>query len=281
MVRAASLTYDRARSILLLSGLILIGLVGLISLARGVDTVEVSATLFFIPVFAGFVFFGTRGGLAVASLASLGYLALRVPSIRLIGWTPLAGQIFARILGYLGFGFGGGWAFQQIRATLEKMELHDDVDDDTGLGNARSMLETVDVEKARADRYQKVFSVVLADLTSPSWTTLPNRRQRLALRALGAKLEAAKRSSDHAAHARQGDHHLIALVLPETGPEGARIVAENLQRQLSHDGATSKTRLATATYPGDGEALSAILRLFREIERAQRPSTKDSPPAAQ
>jgi hypothetical protein len=269
-VPPATLTYDRARSVLLFSGLILLGVVALVALVRGVDPVEVSGTLLFIPVFAGFLLFGMKGGLLMAALAGLGYVALRLPAIRLVGFTPMAGQITARILGYVGFAVGGGWALAQIKATVEKLELHDDIDDETGLGNARSVIEAVDLERARADRYLKVFSVVAADFIVPAWADLPIRKQRSLLKDLGTKLKVAVRTSDHAAHTRKGDHHIIGLVLPETSGEGARIVADNLQLQLGRLVAATEPRVATATYPGDEGSLQTILELFRAIDRTQR-----------
>jgi hypothetical protein len=268
--RGSKMTFARARSILLMSGLILILLVGLVAISRGVDLVEVAATLLFIPVFAGFLFGGIRGGFALGVVAAMAYVLMRIPSLQLVGLTPMAGQIAARVLGYLGFGLGGGWAAQQIRVALDKFELHDDIDDETGVGNARSMVEMTDTEKARADRYQKVFSVVLADISSPEWAGSPVRRQKTVLRDLGQRLERAIRSSDHAAHARRGDHHLIGLVLPETGPEGAHIASENLGKLLAGvSGESAGVRLAVATYPGDG--IDPILELWRELDRAQRP----------
>jgi GGDEF domain-containing protein len=262
-------TFERARALLLLSGLILIALVGLVAISRGVDRIEVLATLFFIPVFVGFLFFGIRGGLAMGVMASLGYLALRLATIELIGFEALSGQLAARVLGYLGFGLGGGWASQQIKKALDKLEAQDDIDDETGLGNARALVAAADVERARADRYQKVFSVALADLKDPKWVDLPIRRQRSAVRALGERVRKAVRSTDHVSHARQGEHHLFGIVLPETGPEGARIATENLRALLTEQaGEASGVRLATATYPGEG--LAPIVDVFRQIDSRQR-----------
>ena len=268
------MTFARARSILLMAGLILILLVGLVALSRGVDLLEVTATLLFIPVFAGFLFGGVRGGFALGVVAAVAYVLLRIPSLQLVGLTPLAGQIAARVVGYLGFGLGGGWAAQHIKAALDKFDLHDDIDDETGVGNARSMIEITDTEKARADRYQKVFSVILADVSSPKWVADPVRKQKALLRDMGQRLERAIRSSDHAAHARRGDHHLIGLVLPETGPEGARIASENLGKLLTEiSGESAGVRLAVATYPSDG--IDPILELWRELDRARRPVDRE------
>lgn len=273
--RQITLTYDRARSLLLISGLILIGVVALVALVRRVDPIEVAATFLFVPVFAGFLFFGAVGGLVTGLLAGVAYVVLRWPSIEMIGLGPLLGQLGARLVGYLGFGLGGGWAVQQIRGTLEKLELHDEIDDETGLGNARSVLETADVERARADRYQKVFSLVAVDFIAPKWDELSGRRQRAALREFGTKLAAGVRSSDHVAHARRGDHHIVGLVLPETAVEGARIVADNLRRQLAAIVGSDELRVIMATHPMEADNVQKILSLFREIDRSQRPAHEE------
>jgi GGDEF domain-containing protein len=266
------LTFKRAKTLLLMSGLILIGVVGLVAVSRGVDPIEVAGTLLFVPVFAGFLFFGIPGGVVLGVAAGAAYIILRWPAVRLVGFGPLAGQIVARVAGYVIFGIGGGWAIGQIRATLEKLELHDDIDDETGLGNARSMLEVVDLERARAERYEKVFSVVAADFRAPEWEELSTRRNRTLLRDLGIKVAAGVRATDHVAHARRGDHHIIGVVLPETAAAGARIFAENLHRQLTSLTTSAEVRLVTATHPSNPEPMTRILDLFKELDRSQRPA---------
>ena len=262
-----TLSFDRAKTLLLVAGLILIAVVGLVALARGVDPIEVAGTLLFVPVFAGFLFFGVTGGAVLGAAAGAAYVALRWPAVQLVGLGALAGQLAARIIGYLAFGLGGGWATSQLRSTLENFELHDDFDDETALGNARSLLATLDLEQARADRYEKVFSVVAAEFKAPDWAHLPQRRQQTVLRELGTKVAAGVRTSDHAAHRRNGDRHVIGVVLPETGAAGARIFADNLHRLLSGLTNSAELRVLTATHPTDPEPLTAIRDLFRDPEQ--------------
>lgn len=264
-----TLTYERARSLLLLSGLVLIASVALIALVRGVDRVEVVATLLFIPIFAGFMLYSMAGGLVAAVIAGLVYVLLRLPAIELVGFSALSGHMTTRLIGYLVFGLGGGWAFSQVRSTLDKMALYDDIDDETGLGNARSFLQLSDVERARADRYQKVFSVVAADFAA--WDDVPARRKRTQLRALGTRLAAGVRTSDHPAHGRSGARHVIGIVLPETSLEGARIVSENLHDQLVLAIGGDDVRVISATYPGNEAALARVVDLFKEIDQNSRP----------
>jgi hypothetical protein len=232
-----------------------------------VDPIEVAGTLLFVPVFAGFLFFGVAGGAVLGVAAGAAYVALRWPAVQLVGLRALAGQLAARIIGYLAFGLGGGWATSQLRSTLENFELHDDFDDETALGNARSLLATLDLEQARADRYEKVFSVVAAEFKAPDWAHLPQRRQQTVLRELGTKVAAGVRTSDHAAHRRSGDRHVIGVVLPETGAAGARIFADNLHRLLSGLTTSAELRVLTATHPTDPEPLTVIRDLFRDPEQ--------------
>jgi GGDEF domain-containing protein len=263
------LTFDRARSILLFSGVGLMGIVALGALAVGVDRVEVAATLLFIPVFAGFLFFGMKGGLVMAAAASIAYLALRFPAIRLVGFSATIGQILVRVFGYLGFAAGGAWAASQVKGSLEKIENREDVDKATGLGNARSMIEAVDLERSRADRDKTTFSLVAADFMTPTWESLPARKQQALLTDLVAKLVSGLRGADHAVHARKGEHHVIGIVLPETTADGARVVADNFKGQLGRAEAVTEPRVAMATYPTEESAVVAILELFWDIYQTE------------
>ncbi|HUO47115.1 MAG TPA: hypothetical protein VM470_09840 [Acidimicrobiia bacterium] len=264
-----TLTYERARSLLLLSGLVLIASVALIALIRGVDRVEVVATLLFIPIFAGFMLYSVPGGLVAALIAGLVYVLLRLPAIELVGLAALSGHMTTRLIGYLVFGIGGGWAFSQVRSSIDKLALYDDIDDETGLGNARSFLHLTDVERARADRYHKVFSVVAADFAA--WDDLPTRRKRTQMRGLGTRLAAGVRTSDHPSHGRSGTRHVIGIVLPETSLQGAQIVSESLRDQLVLATGSDDIRVITATYPGSEAAMARIVDLFTEIDRKSRP----------
>jgi hypothetical protein len=262
------MSYDRARTLFLLVGLILLGAISLVSLVRGVDQIEVAATLFFVPIVAGFTFFGTGAGIALAAAAAAGYVALRWPALQLVGFGPLAGQLTARIFGYVLFAAGGGWAAGQLKASLAKLELHDLIDDETGLFNARSVVETIDMERSRATRYQKVFSLVVAEFSAPRWR---GRRSVGRLRELGARIAAAVRSVDHVGHVRDGDRHLLAVVLPETGSAGAQTVASNLRSHLVEITGDVAVRVTTATVPGQEAAMEALIDGIQVIDRRQHP----------
>lgn len=261
----SALTYRRARDLVLLTGFIVLAAVVATMALRGVDPVEVVATLLFAPVFVGFLFFSPAAGTALAIVAAGVYVGLRWPAIELVGFPLLSGLILSRVGGYLVFGIVGGWAAAQLGRTLDKLELYDEVDDETGLGNARAFLNAVDRERARAARYATVFSVVIAsfELDEP-------RRAAAKLRDLGTRLGASIRGSDRACHTRDGDHHLFAVVLPETAVEGAATVAANLERRIGEQ-VSGSILLATATFPGDDGDLDRIVTDFRRLDAASRP----------
>lgn len=231
----------------------MIGLVVAVMLGRGVDPVEVAATSFYAPLFVGALFYGPAAGAALGAAAAVGYLLLRLPAIDLVGFGALAGLLISRSLGFLVFGTLGGWAAGRLERAIGKLELHDPVDDLSGLGNARSALKALLAEKHRADRYGTEFSVVTVSVPAPAARTW---------RDLGAVIRARLRSSDTAARVDEDSRHLLVVVLPETDEEGARRVAGDLVEILA-DRWRMDVIWSSITYPGQEDRLS---RLVADLE---------------
>ncbi|HSJ27860.1 MAG TPA: hypothetical protein VLB67_06575 [Acidimicrobiia bacterium] len=252
-----TMTVRRARDITLLVGLLIIGLVVLTMVLREVDPVEITATVAFAPVFVAFLFFGWKVGLAVGLLAAIGYVAMRSPAISVVGIGPLFGTIASRVLGYLVFGGVGGWAAEQLQSAIDKLELHDEIDDATGLGNARAAIGAIDRERARAQRYEKIVSVIECGFRLPD--AVSDRIVATTLRQLGAAIAHSVRTSDRASHIDDGEGaHRLILVLPETGAVGAETVATNLDREVRARIGVS-TRVAVMTLPGDDDHIERVL----------------------
>lgn len=254
---------NRARNLLLLSGLILLGLVVLSMAFRGVDPIEVVATAAFAPIFVAILFFGLRGGVGVAAAAAVGYIALRWPAIRLVGMPTLSGLLVSRIVGFMAFGAIGGWAASVVGNSLTKLALFDEIDDATGLHNARSLLAVLDRERSRAGRYAGVFSVVHASFARPSGR---GRAVQSALRVLGSRLVSTVRISDHLSHFSDDRSHLV-VVLPETGAEGAETVRSGLVAALEEWGAVA-LMTEVIRLPGAEETLAELERIARQAMTA-------------
>ncbi len=274
--RLSKLDYAKARRLLVLTGLLVLAVVALVMYARRVDGIEVAATLLFVPIFLAFVFRGVVGGI-VGALAAIGvYSALRYPAIDAVGVSEFTGLIVSRAAAYLIFGAVGGWSTQVLEGSLTKLELYDEVDDETGLFNARHLLNQADLEKARADRYQTLFSIVLLDLPTSAFASLKARERRAVLRDLGRAMGEGVRNVDHVVHVRDGEQHRLAVVLPETAHEGAEVFRgrfdERVRRYLSSRSVAVGVDHLPAralTFPGDDAAVETLLAEFTRIDAAQ------------
>ena len=271
------MTYARARALLIGGGLAVLGLVALIMYLRRVETVEVVAVLLFVPVFLAFVTWDAAGGTLAAVAASAVYLALRRSAIDAVGASTFVGLIASRVIGLLMFGAVGGWANGLLRASLTKLDLYDQIDDDTGLFNARYFVLQTDLEKARSDRYKTFFSVAVIDVPDEAVKRLGRRQQRKLLRDLGRLLHDSIRTIDRAIHCVYGETHRLAVIMPETGPEGARIFADRLSAHLGSwleaNGATPPSPLdaATATIPSDDAVLAGWRDEFASVVEIEHP----------
>jgi diguanylate cyclase (GGDEF)-like protein len=280
--RFSQLGYERARRLLLVAGLLVLAVVALVTYVRRVDPVEVVATILFMPIFVAFVLKGVAGGLVAAVAAIAAYAALRSPAIDAVGIGQFTGLLTSRSAAYLIFGAVGGWSTQVLESALEKLDLYDEIDDDTGLYNARHLLAQTDLEVARARRYKTLFSVVTLDLPATPFDGLGRRKRRQVLRELGRQVGSSVRTVDHVVHFRDGDVHRLAAILPETGSEGAEVFrgrfADRVVAMLSERDVAvpqSATVSTCITVPGDDPALDALRadagRVDAAEHRAPRP----------
>lgn len=276
----ARMGYGRARTLLSLVGLAILAVLVAVLLVRSVDTAEVVATLLFAPIFLLLLWFGLPGGLIGAAAATGAYVVLRADAIDAVGWGEFSALIISRAIAYFLFGAVGGWASGTLEMSLDKLDLYDQIDDLTGVNNARFLLTDVDLERARAQRYQTVFSVSFLDIDAAPIAALPGRRRKSLLRDLGAKLEDGIRSIDRVAHGFDGARHHIATILPETAESGAAVFQSRLEEQvrqfLAAQGAGDAAVHGTVvTLPGDEAALDEHLARWRRIDSAEHAIPRD------
>jgi len=274
--RLARMSYRQARRLLLVTGLAVLIVVAVVTYARRVETVEVVATLLFLPIFVAFVFRGAVGGVVAALVAIAVYAAMRTPAIEAVGVGEFAGLLTARAAAYLIFGVVGGWSTHVLEGSLEKLELYDEIDDETGLYNARHLLHQTDLEMARARRYETLFSLVVLDLPAAPMLALKARQRRTVLRDLGRQLREGVRTVDHVVHAHDGDLHRLVAILPETSLEGAEVFRgrfdERIRRFLAARGAAiadTEVRARALTFPGDDAGVDELRTEFQRIDATQ------------
>lgn len=263
------LNYSQSRTVLLLFGLIALTVLGGTMWVRGVEPIEVSATIFFIPLFAAIVLFGLPGGLIIGALASIAYIVIRIPSIQAIGLESLAGLLVARVVGYMVFGAVGGWATRSLGASIRKLEQVDRVDDETFLHNARAFLEQVELERARAERYSGVFSAVVLSFDNGD---LDKRTRAALMQSLGTHLRVNVRSVDEITHARDNGTDLFGFVLPQTDASGTEVFVEKLRKTLETIVPGERDFESTiATFPEDSADLSVIVDRFHKVSAREHP----------
>ena len=134
----------------------------------------------------------------------------------------------------------------------------------TGLANYRRLLEVLDNEIRRFRRTGREFALLFFDLDRLK--QINDRYGHLAgseaLCRLAIVLTAGCRDIDTAARFG-GDE--FAVVLPETGAESAKSVAQRLCASLANDstGPALSVSAGVAVYPTDGEAIEALLACSR------------------
>jgi GGDEF domain-containing protein len=277
VLMAPRMSYTFVRRLLLAAGLIGLALIAGLGYARGVDRLEVTATVLFIPVFVALFLWGIKGGLGAGVLAAVAYATLRYPAIQVVGFNRFVGLILSRTLAYIAFGAIGGWAASQLESSLDKLELYDQVDDETKLSNARFFLENTDMEMSRSQRYQTIFSVGTVDVPRSALDALSSRQQRSVLRDLGGLLSSSIRTVDSAVHAKDDVRHRFTVILPETGSEGARTFTERLALKLAEQLRRRNVPLeddlafSSITFPGDESSVSTLRAEFEQIDRLEHP----------
>lgn len=278
--RLSALGYQRARQLILVAGLFVLLVVAALMYARRVEPVEVAGTLLFIPIFLGFVFQGLRGGLVAAVVAALVYAALRYPAIDLVGFGRFAGLIASRSLAYLAFGAIGGFANSQLEASLTKLDLFDQIDDATGLFNARFFVDNTSLEMQRAERYQTLFAVVIVDVPTSIFASTNRRQRDRVIKELGALLKDSVRTVDRAIHANDDTKHRFAAILPETARDGGSVFAGRLVAKmvevLTHRGVQVEPQEVTydvSMFPGDEDAIQQLRQEFAALEAREHPES--------
>jgi len=261
----STLTYRQARLIVLGFGTALIAGVALSAWLRGADLVEVGAIGLFLPILVGLGYGRVRGGVATAVAVSAVYAVTRFASLPPeLSVREFIGATVVRALLYVGLGLFGGWANEMLEHSLRKLELYDEIDDDTGVGNTRGLLVVADRERSRSQRYGSVFSLTILHLQRDLFDAVSERQGLRALRQLAQTLDDTVRTTDLVNRVPLPDREDLVVVLPETGREGARIFLERLvpsARQMLVDlglpasnGEVSGTAIS---YPDDEDQLEA------------------------
>ena len=223
------LNQARPITIVLLS-LALIALIGLADYALGS---EISLTLFYLlPIGLLAWYLGGRWGAAGALLAAAVWLGanlasgLKFSAPAIYVWNSLMRVAINLVVAYL---------FSELRRALRLEQHLARTDDMTGALNSRAFQEIMQVEIARANRYNRPLTLAYVDLDN-----FKQVNDRFGHEAGNAVLkETAKQCGIHIrltdlAGRYGGDEFVVVLV--GTGEEGARVVVEKVRAAVEQAG---------------------------------------------
>jgi len=275
--RLRQLDYRETRGLVVAGATALLAAIAILAWARGVDPAEAVGVALYLPVFLAAVLLGTGEGIAAALLVGGAYVLLRIPAIRVVGFSRLAGLLATRAGSYLLFGAVMGMAASRLNASLSHLERHDMVDDATRLHNARWFLEATDAEINRVQRaldpergflgYGSVFSVVVASVPEAAFE---GREGAKLLMDVGSEMAKGLRRSDRPVHTVDSTH-LFAFLLPGTGAVGAGVVEGRIAQRLEGMLGEKAPGLSSVaiTYPDDPDALTELREQFARIDATE------------
>lgn len=187
-------------------------------------------------------------GIAYASLAKL---------------TPQESSVIHSILAVMVMVVGSSKVLSRTLSELEYYSTHDPL---TGLHNRRYFNEMLGYELGRSERHQHQFSILMLDLDDFKDVndTYGHPRGDMVLQQVAEKMRAVMRRGDLATRIG-GDE--FAIILVETGLEGAVVVAEKLRtelRQMSFEGDDGKifhvtTSIGIVSYPQDANSMTDLM----------------------
>jgi diguanylate cyclase (GGDEF)-like protein/putative nucleotidyltransferase with HDIG domain len=227
-----------------------------------------------IPLYASYFFTRRETALQVAyvGLAYAALLALRPPSSGAPAWwvVGMGTLLVAAIV----------ITTMRVRVELLISKLYDTARTDalTSLANRRGFRELLDLELERARRGETEMTVLVGDLDRFKEVNDRSGHQvgDAALQRVARLLNEGKRQVDSAA--RVGGEE-FALILPDSGTDGAFVLAERLRSALAGEFAEDSVAITIsfglATYPEHGETAASLLRAADEALYAAKDSGRN------
>jgi GGDEF domain-containing protein len=242
---------------LIVLAIAVLALLAVSQIARGVDPIEILATVLFLGIFASVVYFELIGGIVAASAATLAYGVARLPAVDVVGSPSVARLITLRGASFFAFGILGSYALRQFRGALSVASFGPHLDYETGCSSTRQIFRDLDIEIARSQRYGSMFSVVVLDIASTSLASLKAPVRSQALSQLGTLLRSTARTTDRLGIVDTRTERRIFAILAETPKTGAESFAKRMGDRVAD------------LWLGNGVALSP--------DRAQAYSYADQP----
>lgn len=228
------------------------------------------AVLSMLPVAVAVLLRARTGAIVICLLIALS-TALYNVVVSGLAWSP--GTVMSWLLGTSGltvYGLIAGHMrtisnrLAQAHATIQQQALTDAL---TGLPNHRAIIEQVENELARAQRFGRPLSLIFfdGDRFKRVNDTYGHGIGDVILRELGERVGSILRGGDTLG--RFGGEEFVIL-LPEADLEQACLIAERIRAAVAaiplatkhvEEGINTTISVGVATYPADGETISGLL----------------------
>lgn len=188
---------------------------------------EVVAQLLFILILVGAVHWGRNGGFVTALIAIAIYVGMRYPQLSAEGLSAdVVTMIVSRALAYTIIGLVGGELAGRLKYLLTRVDRTVMIDPVTRVYSARYAGQAITSALGKHRRYGTVCSVLSLTISPAAWSDLKASRMDALMRRVASYLRNDVRLVDDVAY---HDNGAFILVLPETGAEGAGVVARRLR----------------------------------------------------
>ena len=238
---------------------LVIGAIAVSLPAEGGTAIEIGAQLAIVIIVAAASHWGRKTGTVCALVASIAYLAVRLPLIADSFSGPAVLLIASRLAGYLLIGIVGGEIFGRVKYLLAESEDGATIDDFSRVFNERFAARAVRQGLARVERYAEPFSVVLVTLSAEFARDGQTKHVRSMVRSVANVIRDDVRMVDDVAHLSDGR---FVVLLPRTGSVGARIVAARLATEIGSAHGIDHTKVVAEclSAPDDSVAIEAFAK---------------------
>ncbi len=256
--------YRGFQRFILISGSVLIVISTILVYITTRSIPEAIGQLLFFLLLAGAVYYGRRGGIVTAIMASTIYATLHFPTILSLGISPVLPLILVRTAIYGITGPLGGELLAQIKRFMVEASQNQFVDPETKIFNKIYFAKLVQTELARFERYKTVSSVVMLNLDPEVVNLTRESPQEQGLRSVAEGLMSSIRLVDEVGRV---EDQVFGVILPFTPADGAKIVARRLASvatdRLGYDNAVEYDIISL---PDDKSKMEAMIKKYSSLD---------------